>query len=94
MKIKFTAKFYQKLDEISDFIYTQSQSKPLTIAYIKKLKKHIYISLSDFPKLGRPADEYGTNIRKLVHQRYSILYTIKKEYILVLTIYKENLPSV
>jgi plasmid stabilization system protein ParE len=49
--------------------------------------------LNEFPKLGRPADEFGKGIRKLVHQRYSILYRIEDNYILVITIYKENLPS-
>ena len=94
MKIKFTPKFYQKLDEISDYIYTKSKSKPVTIRYIKKLKEHISIYLTTFHKLGRPAEEFAKNIRKLVHQRYTILYKIEKEYILVITIYKENLPSI
>ncbi len=92
MKIKFTPKFYQQLDEISDFIYTESQSKALTIRYIIKLKKHITISLTSFAKLGRPSEEFEKNIRKILHQRYTILYRIEKEYILVITIYKENLP--
>ena len=93
MKIKFTAKFYQRLDEISDYIYEKSASKKVTVHYIKHLKKHIYFSLSDFPKMGRPAEEFGAGIRKLVHQRYTILYKIEEEYILVITIYKQNLPS-
>jgi len=93
MKIKFTAKFYQRLDEISDYIYEKSTSKEVTVQYIKHLKEHIYFHLSHFPKMGRPAEEFGTDIRKLVHQRYTILYKIEKEYILVITIYKQNLPS-
>ena len=92
MKIKFTPKFYQRLDEISDFIYAESKSKVLTVKYIIKLKEHISISLTTFPKLGRPAEEFGKNIRKLVHQRYTILYRMEEEYILVITIYRENLP--
>ena len=92
MKIRFTPKFHQRLDGISDYIYAESQSKTLTVKYLVRLKKHINISLSTFPKLGRPAEEFGKDIRKLVHQRYSILYKIEKEYILVLTIYRENLP--
>jgi len=43
MKIKFTSKFYQRLDEISNFIYTESKSKALTVRYIIQLKKHILI---------------------------------------------------
>ena len=92
MKIKFTPTFYRRFDEISDFIYAESKSKTLTVRYIIKLKKHITISLTTFPKLGRPAEEFGKDIRKLIHQRYTILYKIEKEYILIITIYKENLP--
>ena len=93
MKIKFTPTFHRKLDGITTYIYDESKSKSFTIRYVKKLQKHIITNLSDFPKLGRPADEFGKGIRKLVHQRYSILYRIDDDYILVITIYKENLPS-
>ena len=93
MKIKFTPKFHQRLDEIADYLYEESKSKALTLKYILKLKSHIQVYLTTFPKLGRPADEFGTGIRKLVHQGYTILYRIDKNYILVITIYKENLPS-
>ncbi len=92
MQIKFTPTFLHRLFEISDFIYHQSESKTFTTKYITQLKEHIVLSLTTFPKLGRPAEEFGEDIRKLVHQKYSILYKIEKEYILVLTIYKENLP--
>ena len=92
MKIKFAPKFHQRLNEISDFIVTETKSKELTIKYIVNLKKHINTYLISYPKLGRPAEEFGKNIRKLVHQRYTILYRVEKEYILVITIYKENLP--
>lgn len=94
MKIKFTPKFYQRLEEITDFVYAQSKSKRITIGFIVALKKHIIISLTTFPKMGRPAEEFGKDIRKLVHQQYTILYKIQEKYILVITIYKENLPSI
>ncbi len=93
MKIKFTPKFYERLEEIADFIYLQSESKKITIGFILALKKHIIVSLTTFPKMGRPAEEFGKDIRKLVHQHYTILYQIQEKDILVLTIYKENLPS-
>ena len=93
MKIKFTPTFHRKLDAITTYIYQESKSKSFTVRYVKKLQKHIITNLSDFPKLGRPADEFGKDIRKLVQQRYSILYRIEKNYILVITIYRENLPS-
>ncbi len=94
MKIKFTPKFYQRLEEISDFISTESKSKRVTIGFVVKLKKHILISLTTFPKMGRPAEEFGKDIRKFAHKQYTILYKVQEEYILVITIYKENLPSI
>jgi plasmid stabilization system protein ParE len=93
MKIKFTPTFHRNLDEIVSYVYKESKSRSFTIKYIRKLQKHIMTYLTEFPKLGRPADEFGKGIRKLVHQRYSILYRIEEDYILVITIYRENLPS-
>ncbi|WP_366927994.1 type II toxin-antitoxin system RelE/ParE family toxin [Sulfurovum sp.] len=93
MKIKFTPTFHHKLDEVAAYVYQESKSNKFTVKYIRKLQKHIISYLSEFPKLGRPADEFGKGIRKLVHQQYSILYRIDNDYILVITIYKENLPS-
>ncbi|HHH37312.1 MAG TPA: type II toxin-antitoxin system RelE/ParE family toxin [Epsilonproteobacteria bacterium] len=93
MKIKYTPKFYEKLEEIAAYIFTQSQSNQTTSDYIKGLQEHIEVSLTSFPQMGRPAEEFGNNIRKLVHKRYSILYKIDENYILVITIYRENLPK-
>ena len=90
MLIKFTPTFYHKLDAIASYLYQESQSNSFTVQYIRKLQKHY---LSDFPKLGRHADKFGKGIRKLIHLRYSILYRIEEDYILVITIYKGNLPS-
>jgi len=92
MKIKFTPKFTQRLEEVAQYVYQKTQSKQTTTIYIKNLKKHIVVYLTDFPKLGRPAEEFGKDIRKLVHQKYSILYRIESNYILIITIYRENLP--
>ena len=94
MKIKFTPKFRQRLEEVAHYVYQKTQSKQTTIIYIKNLKKHIVVYLTDFPKLGRPAEEFGKDIRKLVYQRYCILYIIEQEHIDIITIYKENLPKI
>lgn len=93
MNIKFTPTFQRRLADITAYIYEESKSKSFTVSYVRKLQSHITVSLRDFPKLGRPADEFGKGIRKLVHQHYSILYRIEEEYILVITIYRENLPG-
>ncbi len=93
MQIKYAPKFQQRLEEIAEYIYKKTGSRTATVSYIQSIESHISLSLEEFPKLGRPVDEFGTGVRKLVHQRYSILYIIKEHYILVLTIYRENLPK-
>ncbi len=93
MQIKFAPKSHQRLEEIADYIYQKTDSKTSTCAYIHTMEKQIELSLGTFPKLGCLVDEFGTGIRKSIHQRYAILYTVCQEHILVLTIYRENLPK-
>jgi len=94
MKIDFSQKAYQNLDEIAAYIYTQSKSKAITAQHIRKLQNYIHFALSNFPKIGRPAEEFGEGIRKLVFQRYSILYIIHSTHIDIVAIYRENLPEI
>ncbi|SFV90248.1 hypothetical protein MNB_SV-4-1086 [hydrothermal vent metagenome] len=94
MKINFSQKAHQNLDEVAAYIYAQSKSKAVTAKYIRKLREYIKLTLSDFPKIGRPAEEFGKNIRKLVFQRYSILYIIEPTHIDIIAIYKDNLPNI
>jgi len=93
MKIEFTDEALQTLDDVADFIYTETKSKSITAKHIRKLKTFTKVSLEDFPKLGRPAEEFGSSIRKLVYQRYCILYIIQPSHIDIIAIYRENLPS-
>jgi plasmid stabilization system protein ParE len=94
MKIKFSDKSYLALDEIAEFIYNGTQSKKFTAKYIRSIRIYIKNVLLDFPKLGRPAEEFGEGVRKLVYQNYSILYRIKDNEIEILTLYRENLPKI
>jgi len=93
MKINFSQKAHQTLDDVATYIYVQSKSKAITARHIRKLREYIKLTLSDFPKIGRPAEEFGKNIRKLVFQRYSILYIIESTHIDIIAIYRENLPN-
>ncbi len=93
MKINFSQKAHQTLDDVATYIYAQSKSKTITARHIRKLREYIKRTLSDFPKIGRPAEEFGKNIRKLVFQRYSILYIIESTHIDIIAIYRENLPN-
>lgn len=93
-KIVFSKKAAYRLAKIADYIYEQSRSEDLTLAYMSRLQEYMADVLPRFPEAGRKADEYGKNIRKLVYQRYSILYRINetKERIEIVNIFRENLP--
>ncbi len=93
MKIEFSQKAYVSLEQIAEYIFEQSQSKKITRTYVKGLNLYITQTLSLFPKAGRPAEEFGKDVRKLVYQRYSILYKVESERIVVLTLFRENLPA-
>ena len=93
MKIDFSKNAHQNLDDVATYIYTQTKSKPITVKHLHQLRGYIKLSLSEFPKIGRPAEEFGKDIRKLVYQKYSILYRIQKTHIGIIAIYKDNLPN-
>lgn len=92
--IVFSKKATYRLTKITDFIYIQSQSDTIALAYMARLKQYIFNILTQFPESGRKADAYGKAIRKLVYQGYSILYRINepKERIEIVNIFRENLP--
>jgi len=90
--IVFTKKATDNLIAQALYIYEQTLDIDKADRYMITMKKYISQTLSQFPQLGRPAEEFEKEIRKLAYKRYSILYRIEKEYILVITIYKENLP--
>ena len=93
-KVIFTQEATDNLISQAHFIYNLTLDADKADKYLLTMKTHIIQSLGYFPKLGRAAEEYGTNIRKLVHQNYTILYLLEEESISILTIYRENLPNV
>jgi plasmid stabilization system protein ParE len=95
MKIEFSQNAYHALEQIAEYVYEKSRSRQITAEYIRKIRTFIFSMLSSFPRAGRSAEEFGEGIRKLVYQRYSILYKIiDNDHIVILTIYRENLPHV
>lgn len=92
--IVFSKKATYRLTKITDYIYNQSRSETITLAYMARLKHYIFNILTQFPESGRKAEEYGKAIRKLVYQGFSILYRINepKERIEIVNIFRENLP--
>ena len=92
MRIDFSPKAQLRLEMIAQYIYEQTKSKKLTREYLQHLREFIISTLSAFPYAGRSCEELISGSRKLVYQGYSIIYTIEKDQIWILTLYRENLP--
>lgn len=95
INIIFTAKATEDLIGQAQYIYEQSQSEKIADKYLDEMQAFIISMLSSFPKSGRVASEFGVGVRKLVYQRYSILYKIiSKDEVVILTLYRENIPYI
>lgn len=93
IKITFSQIAVHALLSQAKYIYELTLDGDKADAYLDKMEDYITTSLEKHPELGRPAPELGLDIRKLVYKRYTILYRITDIEIEILTIYKENLPS-
>ena len=93
-KVVFSKKAVFNLIEQALFIFDRIQSIELSDKYLDNMKPFIVEMLSRFPKSGRPSDDIASSTRKLVYQRYSIIYRISEEQIGILIIYRENLPKI
>lgn len=91
MRIDFSPKAKMRLEIVAEYIYEQTKSKKLTREYLQRLREFIISTLSAFPYAGRSCEELISGSRKLVYQGYSIIYTIEKDQIWILTLYRENL---
>jgi plasmid stabilization system protein ParE len=91
MRIDFSPKAQVRLEIIAEYIYEQTKSKKLTREYLQRLREFIVVTLSAFPNAGRSSEELISGSRKLVYQGYSIIYTVEKDHIWILTLYRENL---
>ena len=90
----FTQEATNNLISQARFIYELTLDIEKADKYLLTMKAHIIQTLGYFPKLGRAAEEYGKDIRKLVHKNYTILYILEKSTVHIITIYKENLPKI
>jgi plasmid stabilization system protein ParE len=92
-KLIFAPKFKHRLEAIAEYLYLNTKSKEVVRAHISNIKTSLQI-LRVFPQLGREANEFGNDIRKLVILDYTVLYTFNEneERIEVLNIFRENLP--
>jgi len=74
-------------------IYKKTLNIEKADKFLLMMRRYIKETLTYFPRLGRSAEEFGSGIRKLIYQGYSILYKIDGNTIYVITIYRENLPN-
>lgn len=91
-EIVLSPKALRRLEELAEYLYTQTQSKHFVAGYIRKIEAHLENTLKLFPEAGTPTTEYGEGIRRLSYQRFSILYRIEKKRIEILTFYQQNQP--
>jgi plasmid stabilization system protein ParE len=77
----------------AQFIFEQTRNADRADCYLDSMKSFIVETLSHFPRAGRPAEEIAAGSRKLVYQGYSILYRMVESRIEILTIYRENIPT-
>ncbi|WP_353661817.1 type II toxin-antitoxin system RelE/ParE family toxin [Hydrogenimonas sp. SS33] len=88
----FTKKAASRLAEAAAFVYEESGNPEVADRVLNDLKTCIVRMLGTFPRLGRPAPEFGHGIRKLVCRKFTVLYRIKKGKVIVMTLFRENLP--
>ncbi|HHD79501.1 MAG TPA: type II toxin-antitoxin system RelE/ParE family toxin [Epsilonproteobacteria bacterium] len=93
IKITFSQNAVDALLSQAKYIYELTLSVEKADNYLDEMEAYIHHALNFHPQLGRPAPELGFGVRKLVYKRYTILYRITDIEIEILTIYKQNLPS-
>lgn len=89
-EVRFSGRAAKRLEELADYVYERSRSKETAFRFVGRLKDYIESTLSHFPEAGRVADEFGDGVRKLVYERFTVLYRIRGEKIEVLTLFREN----
>ncbi len=88
----FSIKAQQRLEELADYLFIQTQSPEFVIKHLDQLETYLRHLLTLFPEAGTPTENYGNGIRRLSYQKYSILYRVTGQQIEVLTFYRNNLP--
>jgi len=91
MKIVETEQFKFELEEIINFI-TQDKIEA-AINFAIELKESIN-NLIVFPYMYRKSIYFNDdNIRDMVFKKYTVVYEVKKNKIVLLSIFKENKPK-
>ena len=92
IKIVFSPRAKQRLEEIADYLYQQQLSKTFVLGYLKRFETWLETVLGQFPESGHLMPVFGDGIRRVVYREYSFVYRINDDVIEILTVYRENLP--
>ncbi len=86
MKLFWTKEALLRLQEIEEYI---SRDNPIVaMEFVDKLIS-VAETITDYPKKGRIVPELSLeNIRELIHKNYRIVYLIKKNAVVILTVFE------
>ena len=86
MTVIWTREALEKLNEIEEFIGTDDPER--AEAFINYLIEHAE-SIAQNPKIGRTFPEIlNPQIREIIVEKYRIVYRIKEEKIVILTVFE------
>lgn len=87
MKVIFLPAAEQALVEIYHYIAVENHAPDSAAELLTELQETTLKMLSHSPEIGRRIDD-ELNIRFIVVRNYSIVYTVEKEHVAVMNIYR------
>jgi len=92
MTIDYSPKFKGELKKIQVFI--SKDNVQASKKFVKELKKQIE-STPNMPYKYRPSYYHDDkNVRDMIYKGYTIIYKIYDEYIKIVEIFNQNLPTI
>ncbi len=90
--VYLTSKAKKRLLEHGLYLLEKTGDVQKANAFLARMQSYLKETLLAYPRIGRPASEFGKGVRKFVYQRFTVLYVIESDAVVILTIYRENLP--
>jgi toxin ParE1/3/4 len=82
IKVRLSAPAIADLKRIADWIGDHAD-EDIGEAYVRRIEAHCH-RLSDFPRRGRPRDEFGPGLRSIAFERRAtILYRIDGDEVII-----------
>lgn len=93
MKIIFSKQAQKSLKDIAKYLLDSEVERGFVRSYLESIKDEIVGLLSIFPKSGVIVRVNNYECRKIVIKGYSVLYELDETSLIVLLLYRENLPK-